>query len=80
MYMDAVVQQAADRSTNHIRDIGSYFAVRRETAGIKPTFAICELYLNIPDSVIDHPVMVKLTELSTDMMLMDNDMVSYKVE
>lgn len=80
MYMDAVVQQAADRGINHIRDIDSYFAVRRDTAGTRPSFAICELYLNIPDSVIDHPVIAKLTELSTDMMIMDNDMVSYKVE
>ncbi len=80
IYLDAVVQQAADRSINHVRDIDSYFAIRRASSGIRPTFAICELYLNIPNSVMAHPVIEKLTELAVDMIFIDNDTVSYKVE
>lgn len=80
MFLDAIVQQASDRSTNHIRDIDSYFSIRRDTVGTRPALTVCELYMNIPDSVISHPVITKLTELCTDMIIMDNDMVSYKTE
>ncbi|KJA22852.1 hypothetical protein HYPSUDRAFT_138665 [Hypholoma sublateritium FD-334 SS-4] len=80
MYMDAVVQQAADRSKNYVRDIDDYFVVRRDTIGAKPSFAICELYLNLPDSVMEHPVIMKLTELCIDVIIIGNDLCSYKVE
>ena len=80
MFMDAIVQQAVDRSTDHIRDIDSYLSVRRNTIGAMPAFALCGLYLDIPDSVIKHPVIAKLAVLSTDMIIMDNDLMSYKVE
>ena len=79
-FLDAVIQQAADRSINHIRDIDNYFAVRRASSGIRPAHAICELYLNIPNSVMAHPAIEKLTELAVDMIFIDNDTVSYKVE
>ncbi|KAJ7474145.1 isoprenoid synthase domain-containing protein [Mycena latifolia] len=58
-YMDAVVQEADDRNSSRIRDVKSYFEVRRDTIGAKPSFAICELHMNIPDEVITHPVLVK---------------------
>lgn len=80
IYLDGVVQQAADRSINLIRDIDSYFAMRRATSGIGTVFSICELSLNIPNSVMAHPVIEKLTELAVDMIFIDNDMFSYKVE
>ncbi|KJA22846.1 hypothetical protein HYPSUDRAFT_138654, partial [Hypholoma sublateritium FD-334 SS-4] len=80
MFLDAIVQQAFDRSKNRIRDIDSYFAIRRDTVGTRPALTVCGLYMNIPDSVISHPVIAKLTELCTDMIIMDNDMVSYKIE
>ena len=80
MFMDAIVQQAVDRSTDHIRDIDSYFSIRRNTIGAMPSFTLCGLYLDIPDSAINHPVIANLAVLSTDMIIMDNDLVSYKVE
>jgi hypothetical protein len=78
--MDSVVQQAIDRTNNRIRDIDSYFEVRRDTVGAKSSFAICELYMNLPDTVMDHPVIMKLTELCIDMIIIGNDLCSYKVE
>ncbi len=78
--MDAVVQQSIDKNIERIRDIDSYFIIRRGIIGIGPSLAIYGLYLNIPDSVINHPVIVKLTEFCTDMIIMDNDMISYKDE
>ena len=75
-FLDAVVQQAADRTVNHVCDIDSYFAIRRASSGIRPALANCELYLNIPNSVMAHPVIEKLTELAVDMIFIDNDTVS----
>lgn len=79
-YMDSVVQQAADRCDNFVRDIAGYFAVRRDTIGAKPSFAVNELYLNIPEEVMRHPVMEKLSELCIDMLIVGNDLCSWNVE
>ncbi|KAF8520670.1 terpenoid synthase [Gautieria morchelliformis] len=79
-YIHAVAQQAEDRSAGHIRDVESYFEVRRETSGAKPSFAIVEIHMNIPEEVMNHPVIVRLFELAGDMVLIGNDLCSYNVE
>ncbi|KAL4256103.1 Terpene synthase [Pleurotus pulmonarius] len=79
-YLDAVVQQAEDRAKRHVRNVEEYFQIRRETVGAKPSFAIGQLYLNIPQEIIDHPVISKLTEISIDLIILANDVYSYKVE
>ncbi|KAJ7454224.1 terpenoid synthase [Mycena latifolia] len=80
LYMDSVVQQADDRNSNHIRDVKSYFEVRRDTIGAKPSFAICEIHMNLPDEIITHPVIVKLTNLCIDALIIGNDLCSWNVE
>ncbi|KAF4601370.1 terpene cyclase [Pleurotus pulmonarius] len=79
-YLDAVVQQAEDRAQEHVRSTEDYFQLRRETIGAKPAFAVGELYMNIPQEVIDHPVISKLSELCVDMLIIGNDICSYHVE
>ncbi|KAF7349057.1 Terpene cyclase [Mycena venus] len=79
-YMDAVVQQADDRNSRRIRDVNSYFEVRRDTIGAKPSFAICEIHMGLPDAIITHPVIAKLTGLCIDMLIIGNDLCSYNVE
>ncbi|KAK7451208.1 hypothetical protein VKT23_012544 [Stygiomarasmius scandens] len=79
-YLDAVVQQAEDRTSGHIRDVESYFEVRRDTIGAKPSFAINEIHMNIPDEVIAHPTIVNLSILAIDMLIIGNDLCSYNVE
>ncbi|KAJ6555571.1 terpenoid synthase [Mycena vulgaris] len=79
-YMDSVVQQADDRNSSRIRDVNSYFEVRRDTIGAKPSFAICEIHMNLPHAVITHPVVVKLTNLCIDALIIGNDLCSYNVE
>ncbi|KAI0784430.1 terpenoid synthase [Abortiporus biennis] len=80
LYTDSVVQQAVDRNAHHIRDIKSYFEVRRDTIGAKPSFAIIEVNLNLPNKVMDHPVIKELTNLCIDMICIGNDLYSYNVE
>ncbi|KAJ7071622.1 terpenoid synthase [Mycena amicta] len=79
-YMDAVVQQADDRSSSRIRNVDSYFEVRRDTIGAKPAFAVSEIHLNIPDEIIAHPIVAKLTYLTIDAIIISNDLCSYNIE
>lgn len=78
--MDSVVQQSEDRDNNYIRDIESYFVVRRDTIGAKPSFAINEVHMNLPDYVLEHPIFKSLTASCIDMLCIGNDLVSWNVE
>ena len=71
-YTQAVVQQAQDRYEDHVRTVDEYFSVRRDTIGAKPSFAILELDLNLPQEVLDHPVIKEMEILSTDMIILGN--------
>jgi len=79
-YTDAVVQQSRDRGNHCIRDIKSYFPLRRDTIGTLPSFAVIELHFNIPDHVMNHPTIQRMTDLCTDMVSIGNDLYSYNKE
>ena len=70
--MQSVVQQAADRTHAYIRDIDSYLEVRRDTIGAKPSFALLELGMDLPDEVINHPVIKDLSIWVIDMLCLGN--------
>jgi hypothetical protein len=71
-YMNAVVQQAEDRTQHHIRSLDSYLDVRRDTIGAKPSFAILELEMDIPDHVFNHPTLENLRLWVIDMLCIGN--------
>lgn len=76
-----MVQQSRDRGDHRrVRDIESYFDLRRETIGTLPSFALMELHMNIPDHVMSHPTVQRMTTLCTDMVSMGNDLYSYNAE
>ncbi|KAG1886764.1 terpenoid synthase [Suillus subluteus] len=79
-YLEGVVQQAIDRSRHHIRDIQSYFDVRRRTICVRPSYALLELGLDIPDEVISHPTIEDMVVASMDMIIFANDITSYNLE
>ncbi|KAF8554246.1 terpenoid synthase [Imleria badia] len=79
-YLEAVVQQAIDRSGHRIRDIKSYFDLRRRTIGTRPTFSLIELALDIPDEIMSSPTIQEMTLASTDMIILKNDVASYNLE
>ena len=70
--MQSVVREAKDRTHKHILTIDGYLEVRRGTVGIMPCFAILEAGLNLPDEVVRHPVIEKLSTLAVEMILLDN--------
>ncbi|KKY32392.1 putative terpene synthase metal binding domain protein [Diaporthe ampelina] len=79
-YTDSVVQQSLDRSKGSLRDFQSYFEIRRETIGAKPSFAINQIHLDLPDGVVESPIITRLVTLCIDMLIIGNDICSYNVE
>lgn len=65
-YTDGVVIQAADRDEDIIRSIDEYIAVRRDTVGCLPSYSFLILSDDIPEEIMEHPIIQALTKaLST---------------
>ncbi|KAJ6561560.1 terpenoid synthase [Mycena vulgaris] len=81
-YLDSVVQQAERRSTSYICTVDEYMAARRDNIGSDPSFAFLEISLGVdlPHEVMEHPAIVSLNRDTTDMIILANDMCSYKKE
>lgn len=81
-FFQSVTQQAADRASGSIPDLESYIALRRDTSGCKPCWALIEYAnnLNLPDEVMDHPIIRSLGEAANDLVTWSNDIFSYNVE
>ncbi|KIY47372.1 terpenoid synthase [Fistulina hepatica ATCC 64428] len=81
-FFQSVTQQALDRKNGEIPDLESYIALRRDTSGCKPCWALIEYAnnLDIPDEVMDHPVIRNLGEAANDLVTWSNDIFSFDVE
>ncbi|KAJ3514289.1 hypothetical protein NLJ89_g2459 [Agrocybe chaxingu] len=81
-FFQSVTQQALDRASGVIPDLESYISLRRDTSGCKPCWAMIEYAnnLDIPDEVMDHPVIRSLGEATNDLVTWSNDIFSYNVE
>ncbi|KAJ7797223.1 terpenoid synthase [Mycena olivaceomarginata] len=79
-YTKSVVEQAEDRDHNTIRCVDEYLAIRRDTIGAKPSFAVLEFGMDLADEVLQHPAMVSLTSTTIDLLILGNDLCSYNVE
>ncbi|KAF9475126.1 terpenoid synthase [Pholiota conissans] len=81
-FFQSVTQQALDRAAGVIPDLESYIALRRDTSGCKPCWALIEYACNldIPDEVMDHPTIRNLGEAANDLVTWSNDIFSYNVE
>lgn len=81
-FFQAITIQAKDRRDGVIPDLDSYISVRRDTSGCKPCWALTEYAngLDIPDEVIEHPVVEALGEAANDLVTWSNDVFSYNRE
>ncbi|KAF8952443.1 terpenoid synthase [Flammula alnicola] len=79
-YLDSVVQEAADRDSDTLRSIDTYFPNRRENVGARPAFVINELDLDLPDEVFYHPVIQEICYCIAELIAIDNDITSYNKE
>ncbi|KAG9313621.1 isoprenoid synthase domain-containing protein [Chiua virens] len=82
LFFQAIHQQARDRASGTIPDLESYIALRRDTSGCKPCWALIEYahHLHIPDDVMNHPIIQSLGEATNDLVTWSNDIFSYDVE
>ena len=92
-FFQSVTQQALDRATGVIPDLESYIALRRDTSGCKPCWALieCKFFLSfrhalilmrrlcldagnldIPDEVMEHPLICNLGEAANDLVTWSN--------
>ncbi|KAF7337860.1 Terpene cyclase [Mycena venus] len=82
MFFEAVNIQAHMRDTGCIPDIDSYIAIRRDTSGCKPCWALIEYACDfeLPKYVVDDPVIEALGQSTNDLVTWSNDIFSYNVE
>ncbi|KAF7374243.1 Terpene cyclase [Mycena sanguinolenta] len=81
-YLDAVVQEAQRRSTSFNCTTDEYMSIRRDSIATGPCFALLEisLGLDLPHEVMEHPAVISLTRDASDILILANDLVSYKKE
>ena len=72
--MCAVHVQATDRDEGIVEDLESYIELRRDTSGCKPVFDLIEysLGIDLPDAVVNHPVIQSLNQGSNDLVTWSN--------
>ena len=73
-YFQAVHQQAFYRAGRIVPDLETYIEMRRETSGCKPAFDLIEysLGLELPDDVIEHPIVMALKQGANDFVTWSN--------
>ena len=74
LFFQAITIQAKDRREGVIPDLDSYIAVRRDTSGCKPCWALIEYAngLDILDEVMEHPAVEALGEAANDLVTWSN--------
>ncbi|KAF7361114.1 Terpene cyclase [Mycena sanguinolenta] len=81
-WLDSLVEQAECRSSSYICTIDKYLVARQNNIGAFPVFTFVEidLGLDLPHEVMEHPMITSLERDAGDMIILDNDMCSYKKE
>ncbi|KAF7294122.1 Terpene cyclase [Mycena chlorophos] len=82
MFFEAVNVQAKWRDADIVPDLETYIAIRRDTSGCKPCWALIEygLDIDLPDFVAEDPVIMSLNQSTNDLVTWSNDIFSYNVE
>ncbi|KAF5342403.1 hypothetical protein D9611_001384 [Ephemerocybe angulata] len=82
LFFQSVAQQTQDRAQGVIPDMESYLALRRDNSGCKPCFQLTEFAagIDLPEEVVQHPVIQSLEEASNDLVTWSNDIFSFNVE
>jgi len=74
LFFKAVTIQARDRAAGVIPDLMDYIAVRRDTSGCKPSWALIEYAngLDLPDEVMEHRIIQSLDDAANDLVSWSN--------
>ncbi|KAK7690887.1 hypothetical protein QCA50_005989 [Cerrena zonata] len=81
-YMISVTEQARDRDEDITPDMESYISLRRETGALPSSFVLIEFAagLDLPDEVIEHPLIRSMEMATNDWTAWTNDVLSYHKE
>ncbi|KAF9818594.1 hypothetical protein IEO21_02699 [Rhodonia placenta] len=81
-YVNAFSVEAELRERDEILDIDSYIRLRRENSAVRCCFGLFGYVLGIdlPDSIFEHPVFMRMHLAAVDMVCWSNDLYSYKME
>lgn len=79
-FCDSVVAQAEDRARGRVREVDAYLEIRRHTIGVYPCYAVLEHERAVADHVYEHATMWRLEGLAADLIILDNDLLSYNKE
>ncbi|KIJ56930.1 hypothetical protein M422DRAFT_149352 [Sphaerobolus stellatus SS14] len=74
--------QSRHRDTGFVPDLDTYITIRRDTSGLKPLIDFLEytLQIDIPDHVINHPVLETMKDCTNDFATWSNDLYSFNKE
>ena len=78
VYMKSMIKEAEDRENKQIRTVDDYLQLRRETFAAQASISFLSFGLELPEEVLLHPVMKKLTLASMDILCIIN--VSFKFD
>ncbi|KEP51734.1 terpene synthase family, metal-binding domain protein [Rhizoctonia solani 123E] len=81
-YTQAVFQQKVNRSTDRTPSIEEYIQLRRDTSAMKIAWAVLEysLDMDLPDEVLNHPIVKELADAGNDILTWANDIYSFPIE
>ncbi|KAA1467161.1 terpene synthase [Dentipellis sp. KUC8613] len=81
-FFAAVTQQAHDRICDSAPNLQTYIALRRDTSGCRPCFALIEYAagIDLPHSVAKHPCVCTMEDAANDVVSWSNDIYSFNVE
>ncbi|CAE6511776.1 unnamed protein product [Rhizoctonia solani] len=81
-YTQAVFQQKVNRSADRTPTIEEYIQLRRDTSAMKIAWAVLEysLDMDLPDEVVNHPIVKELADAGNDILTWANDIYSFPIE
>lgn len=71
-YVNGVAKEIEDRTHNRVRPLEEFIRLRRDTAAARSVLGLCEFGLNLPNEVIEHPIMSALTLDAVDLTFICN--------
>ncbi|KAI0331842.1 terpenoid synthase [Cubamyces sp. BRFM 1775] len=79
-FVTSIAEQARDRDQHRTRTVDEYLELRRLTIGAEPCYAFAMLAKSLPEDLVNHQLLVSLRASVTDIIIYDNDMISYNKE
>ncbi|KAF8574200.1 terpenoid synthase [Ramaria rubella] len=82
LFFEGRYAQAKHRESGVIPELGVYINIRRDSSGLKPLIDFLEytLQIDLPDCVVDDPVMQAMKQCVNDFCTWSNDLFSFNKE